>query len=129
MSGRGALADSGSQELDSGGSGHEEKISHRRLSESCGNAGGATPEYWQARLMIVASAAAVAFAQACEYIFPLGHGWAYDYGAALETIPTHFTLANQHAIGALLAPFVAGGVDRLSFFGSADSPLILSTWL
>jgi hypothetical protein len=80
-------------------------------------------------LMIVLVAAAVALIQAYEYIFPLGHGWVYDYGAGLETIPVHFALVNQHAMGALLAPFVAGGVDRLSFFGSADSPLILSTWL
>jgi hypothetical protein len=79
--------------------------------------------------VIIASAAAVALAQAYEYIFPLGHGWAYDYGAGLETIPVHFALVNQHAMGAPLVPFVAGGIDRLSFFGSADSPLILSTWL
>src|SRR5258708_38909524 len=37
--------------------------------------------------------------------------------------------SNQHAIGDPLAPFVAGGIDRLSFFGSADSALILSRWL
>ena len=67
--------------------------------------------------------------QAYEYIFPLGHGWVYDYGAGLETIPVHVALVNQQALGASLAPFVAAGVDRLSFFGNADSPLILSTWL
>jgi hypothetical protein len=80
-------------------------------------------------LMIVLIAAALALMQAYEYIFPLGHGWVYDYGAGLETIPVHFALVNQHAMGAPLVPFVAGGVDRLSFFGSADSPLILSAWL
>src|SRR5712692_10396216 len=78
---------------------------------------------------IVAVAAATALAQAYEYIFPLGHGWVYDYGAGLESIPVHIALINQHAIGAPLAPFVAGGVDRLSFFGNADSPLLISTWL
>jgi hypothetical protein len=79
--------------------------------------------------VIIAVAAVIALAQAYEYIFPLGHGWVYDYGAGLETIPVHFALVNQHAMGAPLVAFVAGGVDRLSFFGSADSPLVLSTWL
>ena len=79
--------------------------------------------------LIAAVAAAVTFIQAYEYIFPLGQGWVYDYGAALETIPVHLALMNQHVLGGPLAPFVAGGVDRLSFFGNADSPLLLSTWL
>ena len=83
----------------------------------------------QPLFVIIAVAAAVTLAQAYEYIFPLGHGWTYDYGAGLETIPVHFALVDQHAIGDPLAPFVAGGIDRLSFFGSADSALILSTWL
>jgi hypothetical protein len=83
----------------------------------------------QPTLFIIALAAVMALAQAYEYIFPLGHGWVYDYGAGLETIPVHFALVNQNVMGAPLLPFVAGGVDRLSFFGSADSPLILSTWL
>ena len=77
--------------------------------------------------MLVAAGAALT--QAYEYIFPLGHGWVYDYGAGLETIPVHVALVNQHALGSSLAPFVAGGIDRLSFFGNADSPLLLSTWL
>jgi hypothetical protein len=83
----------------------------------------------QSFLVIAAAAATVALAQAYEYIFPLGRAWVYDYGAGLETIPVHVALVKEHVLGALLAPFVAGGVDRLSFFGSADSPLILSTWL
>jgi hypothetical protein len=81
------------------------------------------------RVMIVAVAAAVAFVQAYEYLFPLGYGWIYDYGAGLETIPVHRALVSQQVMGGLLAPFVAGGVDRLSFFGNADSPLLFSTWL
>src|SRR4051794_13774030 len=83
----------------------------------------------QPSFVIVVVAAAVALLQAYEYIFPLGHGWVYDYGAGLETIPVHFALFDQHAMGGALAPFVAGGADRLSFFGNADSPLLLSTWL
>src|SRR5260370_1711414 len=78
---------------------------------------------------MIAVAAAVTLAQAYEYIFRVGHGWSCEYGAGLETIPVHFALVNDQAIGDPLAPFVAGGIDRLSFFGSADSALILSTWL
>jgi hypothetical protein len=59
----------------------------------------------QPSFMVVAAAAA--WLQVYEYIFPLGHGWVYDYGAALETIPIHIAPVNQHAIGASLAPFVA----------------------
>ena len=62
--------------------------------------------------MLVAAGAALT--QAYEYIFPLGHGWVYDYGAGLETIPVHVALVNQQALGSSLAPFVAAGVDRLS---------------
>lgn len=83
----------------------------------------------QSSIIILFVAAASVFGQAYEYIFPLGRGWVYDYGAGLETIPVHIALVNQHALGGSLAPFVAGGVDRLSFFGNADSPLLLSTWL
>ena len=75
---------------------------------------------WKPFSVIVLVAAASALTQAYEYIFPLGHGWAYDYGAGLETIPVHVALVNQHALGSSLAPFVAGGIDRLSFFGNAD---------
>src|SRR5260370_11839025 len=78
---------------------------------------------------MIAVAAAVTLAQAYEYIFPVGHGWKSGDGVGIETIPVHFALVNQHAIGDPFAPFVAGGIDRLSFFGSADSALILSTWL
>jgi len=88
-----------------------------------------TASCWQPLFIVLFAAAASAFGQAYEYIFPLGRGWIYDYGAGLETIPVHIALVNQHALGSSLAPFVAGGVDRLSFFGNADSPLLLSTWL
>ena len=47
--------------------------------------------------MLVAAGAALT--QAYEYIFPLGHGWVYDYGAGLETIPVHVALVNQQALG------------------------------
>jgi hypothetical protein len=49
----------------------------------------------QPLFVIIAVAAAVTLAQAYEYIFPLGHGWTYDYGAGLETIPVHFALVQS----------------------------------
>lgn len=58
--------------------------------------------------------------------------WIYGYGASLETIPTYLGLTQTSSTFALRAPFVAGGVDRLSFWGNAD-PLnveaLLFTWL
>ena len=75
--------------------------------------------------MLVAAGAALT--QAYEYIFPLGHGWFYDYGAGLETIPVHVALVNQRT--RLSSPVRRCGSGSLSFFGNADSPLILSTWL
>jgi hypothetical protein len=57
--------------------------------------------------------------------------WIYGYGASLETIPTYLGLSQTSSTFALWAPFVAGGVDRLSFWGNAD-PLnleaLLFTW-
>jgi hypothetical protein len=78
---------------------------------------------------VILISAAFVLLQCWEYIFPLGRGWIYDYGAGLETIPTHLALVRQQALGSLWAAFVAGGVDRLSFFGNADSPWLLDTWL
>lgn len=58
--------------------------------------------------------------------------WIYGYGGSLETIPTYLGLKHTGSTFALWAPFVAGGVDRLSFWGNADpfnlEPLLF-TWL
>ena len=70
-----------------------------------------------------------------EYIALGSYSWMYGYGGTLETIPVHLALAKSNTFS-LWAPFVAGGVDRLSFWGNADplnlEPLlfsILPTWL
>jgi hypothetical protein len=67
--------------------------------------------------VIIAVAAAVALVQAYEYIFPLSRD---DPGA----LCTRRSACDESSVGP-----IRGGVDRLSFFGSADSPLVLSTWL
>jgi len=60
----------------------------------------------------------------------------YGYGGGLETIPVYRGLALTHSTQTFWAPFVAGGVDRLSFWGNADpynlEPLLftfLPTWV
>ena len=53
--------------------------------------------------------------------------WMYGYGAGLETLPTHLALSYDSRLFSFWAPFVAGGVDRLSFWGNAD-PLNIE-WL
>jgi hypothetical protein len=89
-----------------------------------------TPQRRQlAAIGIIVAGATFALLQSWEYIFPLGRGWIYDYGGGLETVPVHLALAQRQALDSLWTTFVAGGVDRLSFFGNADSPWLLSTWL
>lgn len=46
--------------------------------------------------------------------------WIYGYGSGLETIPAIKALSFDSRNFALWAPFVAGGVDRLSFWGNAN---------
>ena len=48
--------------------------------------------------------------------------WIYGYGSGLETIPTLLALSYDGRNTATWAPFVAGGVDRIAFWGNA-SPL------
>jgi hypothetical protein len=48
------------------------------------------------------------------------YSWMYGYGAGLETLPAHLALSFDDRQFSLWAPFVAGGVDRLSFWGNAD---------
>ncbi|MCC7370901.1 MAG: hypothetical protein IT306_20980 [Chloroflexi bacterium] len=71
-----------------------------------------------------------------EYLLLGPYSWMYGYGASLETIPVHLGLARSGSTWSLWAPFVAGGLDRLSFWGNADpfnvEPLLftfLPTWL
>jgi len=46
--------------------------------------------------------------------------WIYGYGSGLETIPAIKALSFDSRNFALWTPFVAGGVDRLSFWGNAN---------
>lgn len=48
------------------------------------------------------------------------YSWMYGYGAGLETIPTHLALLFEDRLFSAWAPFLAGGVDRFSFWGNAD---------
>lgn len=56
--------------------------------------------------------------------------WIYPYGAGLETLPAHIALSKSGNNFSLWAAFLAGGVDRLSFWGNADpfniEPLMIS---
>jgi hypothetical protein len=55
-----------------------------------------------------------------EYLALGPFSWMYGYGAGLETIPVHLALAKSGSELSLWAPFVAGGLDRLSFWGNAQ---------
>ncbi|WP_454645542.1 DUF6044 family protein [Bradyrhizobium liaoningense] len=46
--------------------------------------------------------------------------WIYTYGEGIETLPAHLALSKAGQNFSLWAPFLAGGVDRLSFWGNAD---------
>ncbi len=46
--------------------------------------------------------------------------WIYAYGSGLETIPTFKALSVDGRNFSLWSPFVAGGVDRLAFWGNAN---------
>jgi hypothetical protein len=48
------------------------------------------------------------------------YSWMYGYGAGLETIPTHLALLFEGRLFSPWAPFLAGGLDRFSFWGNAD---------
>jgi hypothetical protein len=70
------------------------------------------------RHLLIALAGAVLFT--CES-WALGpFSWIYAYGAGLEVIPSHLALSKPGQNFSLWAPFIAGGLDRLSFFGNAD---------
>lgn len=81
-------------------------------------------------------AASLGFLLSVEYIALGPRSAMYGYGAGLETIPVHLGLLQSGSVHTLWAPFVAGGLDRLSFWGNADplnlEPLLfaaLPTWL
>lgn len=64
------------------------------------------------------------------------YSWMYGYGAGLEAIPAHLALSYNDRNFAFWSPFIAGGLDRLSFWGNADptniEPLLIAllpTWL
>ncbi|HLC41735.1 MAG TPA: DUF6044 family protein [Methylomirabilota bacterium] len=67
-----------------------------------------------------------------EYLALGPYSWMYGYGGALETIPVYLALAKTGSAFSLWAPFLAGGLDRLSFWGSADAlnlePLFFATF-
>lgn len=46
--------------------------------------------------------------------------WIYGYGSGLETIPAYRALGFSDRNFSLWSPFVAGGIDRLAFWGNAD---------
>jgi uncharacterized protein DUF6044 len=46
--------------------------------------------------------------------------WIYGYGSGLETIPAYLALDTNDRNFSLWSPFVAGGIDRLAFWGNAD---------
>lgn len=47
--------------------------------------------------------------------------WIYGYGSGLETIPAFLALSRTDSNLSPWASFVAGGVDRLAFWGNADA--------
>lgn len=62
--------------------------------------------------------------------------WIYGYGSGVETIPAHLALVQGDRLFSFWAPFAAGGIDRLAFWGNADplnlEPLLLTAlpvWL
>jgi hypothetical protein len=72
---------------------------------------------WHAHIVFAAVAAAVCSIES----WALGSlSWIYGYGSGLETIPAYLALAEDDRNFSLWAPFVAGGIDRLAFWGNAD---------
>src|SRR5437660_263545 len=63
-----------------------------------------------------------------EYVALGPLSWIYGYGGSLESIPVHLGLARTNGLFSLWTPLVAGGLDRLSFWATAD-PLNLEAWL
>jgi hypothetical protein len=70
---------------------------------------------WQ---LCLALAAAVLFSFDSWILGP--YSWIYAYGEGIETLPAHLAVSKPGQNFSLWAPFIAGGVDRLSFWGNAD---------
>src|SRR3954471_3031758 len=77
----------------------------------------ATPAGWRGHIIFAAILAAL-FSFESWAFGPLS--WMYGYGSGLETISAYLALATDDRNFSLWAPFVAGGVDRLAFWGNAD---------
>ncbi|WP_454645552.1 hypothetical protein [Bradyrhizobium liaoningense] len=56
----------------------------------------------------------------CESWIFRSLSWIYGYGSGLETIPAYLALDSHDRNFLLWSPFVAGGIDRLAFWGNAD---------
>ena len=66
----------------------------------------------------LAFAAAALFTLESWVLGPLS--WIYGYGSGLETIPALKALSFDGRNLSLWSPFVAGGIDRLAFWGNAN---------
>src|SRR5262249_3750618 len=89
----------------------EQRIRMQRLFDDSAQTG------WRAPIIVAAITAALCSIES----WALGSlSWIYGYGSGLETIPAYLALAADDRNFSLWAPFVAGGVDRLAFWGNAD---------
>lgn len=77
-----------------------------------------TPAADTRRELLVALVVAALFSAESWALGPLS--WIYGYGSGLETIPALKALAFDGRNFSLWSPFVAGGVDRLAFWGNAN---------
>lgn len=84
---------------------------------------------WKWYLLI---ALGLAFYQSIEFFILGPFSWIYGYGASLETLPVHLGLHQTGSTYSFWAPFIGGGVDRLSFWGNSDpfnlEPLLISAF-
>jgi hypothetical protein len=72
---------------------------------------------WRTHINFAAIAAAVCSVESWTFG---SLSWMYGYGSGLETVPAYLALATDDRNFSLWAPFVAGGVDRLAFWGNAE---------
>ena len=70
------------------------------------------------REIAIAAIAAALFSLESWVLGPLS--WIYGYGSGLETIPALKALSFEGRNLSLWSPFVAGGIDRLAFWGNAN---------
>ena len=77
-----------------------------------------TPSSGLRHEMAIAAVAAALFSLESWALGPLS--WIYGYGSGLETIPALKALSFEGRNLSLWSPFVAGGIDRLAFWGNAN---------